>query len=153
SALVSFDAVELRPGEVKSILFSLTASKEAGISAQLNQMKEFKSLQDYLIYWYSFDSSFQMLCDPLETAEPSGNGMVIFPNPASDYFNIRSTGSPIKEIALYDILGRWIGNYKASLDMANTIRVEVAGMSPGVYMVSWRLQDGKQGLGKVVGGR
>ncbi|MCB9344855.1 MAG: T9SS type A sorting domain-containing protein [Lewinellaceae bacterium] len=151
SALISFKVPVLFPKAVNRIFFSLSASNQTGISSQLNQIREFKSAQNYFIMGYPFDMPFQRPCLP--SIVQNENQVIIFPNPATDHIKVQSSSTPIEEITLFNMLGHWVGKQKSSVGTTHTLRMETASLSPGVYMVSWRLRDGTMGSGKAVVGR
>ena len=57
--------------------------------------------------------------------------MLIFPNPARDWIEVR--GSGINEIALFDVLGNLC--YKAAGSFTSPQRINVSNLTDGIYFI------------------
>jgi hypothetical protein len=77
---------------------------------------------------------------PIISDEPLDFSFDIFPNPASDYVDVRLSGSVrLTRVYLYDITGKLI-HYKRmnneSLNVASTTRIDVSSLKPGMYYIT-----------------
>ncbi len=82
--IASYEHISLLPGFGNQIVFSLTASKVSGLTAQLDQLRAFKALENILIYHYDWlDDTIINLCQtPIKSTEPKATkGISIFPKP------------------------------------------------------------------------
>lgn len=61
--------------------------------------------------------------------QESGNLVVVFPNPASNYINFKCSVQA-SQIEIYDISGRLAGSYTVS---AETMNISTASFEPGTY--------------------
>ncbi|MEZ4910940.1 MAG: T9SS type A sorting domain-containing protein [Saprospiraceae bacterium] len=71
----------------------------------------------------------------------------LYPNPAHDMVYLRSPDIPIDQIWLHDISGRQV--LSKSVDQTDT-SFSVAGLSPGIYLLSITTADAKKSVRKVV---
>ncbi|MEZ4910942.1 MAG: T9SS type A sorting domain-containing protein [Saprospiraceae bacterium] len=71
----------------------------------------------------------------------------LYPNPAHDVVYLRSPDIPIDQIWLHDISGRQV--LSKSVDETDT-SFSVAGLSPGIYLLSITTADAKKSVRKVV---
>ncbi|MCS6933711.1 MAG: T9SS type A sorting domain-containing protein [Chitinophagales bacterium] len=74
---------------------------------------------------------------PRATAE---NPLVVYPNPAEDYFHVYLTGSFPAQINLYDPIGNLVKNITTQAEN-NAVRVEVDSLPCGVYVLCIKIQD------------
>jgi hypothetical protein len=66
----------------------------------------------------------------------------LFPNPASDYFTLSTQGNYTKaEVVIYSVQGALIS--KQTLPLTNNTRVDLEGLSNGLYSVLLTNADGK----------
>ncbi len=56
----------------------------------------------------------------------------VYPNPATDHVYLRSTDTPILNIALYDINGRYLGEQPVGSQLHT---FSLAGLKPGIYLL------------------
>ncbi|WP_425412745.1 T9SS type A sorting domain-containing protein [Lewinella cohaerens] len=61
----------------------------------------------------------------------------VYPNPASDYIYITSSGQPIKQVQLWDSRGRLLKSF-----FGPTERIDVRDLPPGFYYLRVFLPDG-----------
>jgi hypothetical protein len=62
----------------------------------------------------------------------------VFPNPASDYFEIESE-SPVSSCVVYDISGKEIS---VAMDLMSGI-VDISGLEQGLYIIKFMTRDAK----------
>ena len=76
----------------------------------------------------------------------AGNGFVVYPNPAKDIFSISlSDNMECQSISIYSIYGRLL---KSQNDNFETINI--ANLTPGLYLIKVRMSDGKEFSEKIV---
>jgi hypothetical protein len=75
------------------------------------------------------------------------NGIVIYPNPASDYINIQ-TDNPgaIRMARLSDLNGKILVSIGG---LSNDNRIDIKSMAPGIYILTLFYQDGTKESHKV----
>ena len=75
------------------------------------------------------------------------NGVVIYPNPASDYINIQTDNPGTIRMAK---LSDWNGKTVLSIGhLPNDSRIDIKGMAPGIYVLTIFYQDGSKESYKV----
>lgn len=77
-------------------------------------------------------------CTTTATSSLRDNGFNIYPNPATDYVEIRNDDSTIKEILIMDMLGRCIKSHSV---IQKDIRVNTEDLN-GTYVFQIQLKDG-----------
>ena len=85
----------------------------------------------FLISKKHFDNfEIKGLSENLSNSEIQQNNSTVFPNPVSDYLNIRSENEILK-IQIYDLLGKNL----IRTEQDNLASVNLSLLSPGVYIV------------------
>ncbi len=80
--------------------------------------------------------SFQVTRSTMATGEVSRNKLSLYPNPATDFINLKGTDK-LKSIAVYDMSGRKV---PATL---NGNAVDVRGLANGTYLIDIETDNGK----------
>ncbi|MCB9342647.1 MAG: T9SS type A sorting domain-containing protein [Saprospiraceae bacterium] len=152
-AVSTFQDFTLLPGAVNELIVSISASNSGSLTENLEELRTFNYLHR-LINEYHNDDLHDICFPTIATHQPSKtNEISIFPNPGNDHVTVHSSASPIEEITLFNMLGHWVGKQKSSAGTTHALSMETGSLPPGVYLVSWRLQDGTMGSGNVVVGR
>lgn len=97
------------------------------------------TIPDYPLQWGQTD-----FYDDVEETAPNGFATVQ-PNPTTGLFTI--TGESLKQIEVYDALGREIASVKANRDHTT---IDLTGQPAGVYLVSVTDTEGRRCVKKVV---
>lgn len=86
----------------------------------------------------------------LSTTTFESNNVAIFPNPATDAFQIRlqNTNETLSKITITDVIGKNIRTIKATT--GNQMNVDVANLSQGVYFVEIITQNGLKQTKKLI---
>ncbi len=64
----------------------------------------------------------------------SDNIISVYPNPASEYINIRTTSQPINNVKIFDISGKVVVNL-TNLKAENTLTINISNLEKGLYTV------------------
>ena len=83
------------------------------------------------------DSSLGLL--PFDTASKT-NGLLMNPNPASDFIDVDCSGNTVQSIELISVEGRSLGFVYPD---RTTVRMPLSHLSSGIYVVKAMLKDGK----------
>ena len=83
--------------------------------------------------YYPYPDQIEELAEPLN--------FQISPNPAKNYFRI-ATSSSIKSIEVFDLLGHLISS--AVYTNQQSIKVNLDGIEPGVYLVTIHSSNGNE---------
>ena len=65
----------------------------------------------------------------------------IYPNPTIGVFTISTTGSKIKEVRVYDVLGQMINDKWLTINGSDTT-IDISGVSKGIYFVEIKTEKG-----------
>lgn len=76
------------------------------------------------------------LIDQLSTAE-TPHGLIIYPNPTSDFLNIRTTKLDVENVFIYDLSGKLILT-------ENSQRINVAHLPSATYIITIKTSDGSK---------
>lgn len=68
-----------------------------------------------------------------ETMRPAAH--FIFPNPASDFIDIKTDKVLTGDIAIYDVTGKCVANIKPVIQNEQTIRLSISMLEPGFYFI------------------
>jgi hypothetical protein len=71
----------------------------------------------------------------------SESSVLLFPNPAGNYFYIKDRTSPIKEVEIFDVSGKHMV-VPACEAGSNGIKVDISQLSEGIYMASFPSVNG-----------
>ncbi len=61
------------------------------------------------------------------------NGFIVYPNPASGVLNVLTTDATIKELRLYDNIGKLVATQAATVGVT---KLNISNLSPGIYWLS-----------------
>lgn len=126
-----------------------------GTSADPNAVPGFESL-------YGSDGYYHILgCDGvsepeerrkmnIEKAETYGNNLKIYPNPTNSELNILSGNSDIRAISLMALDGKVVFVKQAEEVNTKDYRLDMSGMSQGVYILSVETKDGAVTTHKII---
>ena len=88
--------------------------------------------------------TYSLVC---QVSFDGSNGIVIYPNPASDYINIQTDNPGTIRMAK---LSDWNGKTVLSIGhLPNDSRIDIKGMAPGIYVLTIFYQDGSKESYKV----
>jgi hypothetical protein len=79
--------------------------------------------------------------------------VVIYPNPASGYVNIRTTGDVFNaqaDIFVADITGRVITKTSANFNTGHQVQISTNNLTTGIYFVNILSKDGKRAVKKLI---
>jgi len=79
------------------------------------------------------------VCAPLDVKNLEEEQITIFPNPATEYFNLTDNSS-VKEIIIYNIVGKPV---KVFNQVFNGQRYDISDLSTGLYLISFLDADNK----------
>ena len=90
--------------------------------------------------------SFVNSYDSVDENIMSENPFVCYPNPAKDVLNISfADDSECQSIAIYSLDGRLLKSQNNNLD-----KINIANLTPGLYLIKVRMSDGKEFSEKIV---
>lgn len=74
------------------------------------------------------------------------NGLKLFPNPAStfSYLSWEGENNGIKQVLVYDMNGKVVGEYSLADVSNNSLRIDVSGYEKGLYLSRVTFLDGKE---------
>jgi hypothetical protein len=84
------------------------------------------------------------------TDELLAGEMNIYPNPAAGFFMIDAGAEAIEAWSLYDVSGRFIRSGQGSPERKSVQRIQIDGLSPGVYVVHIQLVESDFRIGRLV---
>ncbi|MBK5285220.1 MAG: T9SS type A sorting domain-containing protein [Bacteroidia bacterium] len=78
----------------------------------------------------------------IEQMNDGENRITIFPNPASSHFAISNEQFAIREISIYDVLGRNVYNTDVTAGNTDVLTINTAAFNSGIYFVSIKTKEG-----------
>lgn len=155
SCVISYGPTAIHPtSSGTNFTFALTVSDKIGLTKQLKHLSDMRTSLRYIFEWsWDLPSPLDTIdCqNPLETTEVlSPESISLSPNPANKYFTLRSAQSSIREVIMFDFLGKQVLNKKYLPTESNEVMLETNTLPPGLYTLQWLLEDGRRGAGKVV---
>lgn len=100
----------------------------------------------------SSNASVMPLCNvgfEEEALPQAGDGILIYPNPATDKLSITGYQSSINAVAIYDITGRKVFE-KMQMHGVGSVSVNILNLDPGIYLVTVTDAAGKKVSRKIV---
>ncbi len=107
-----------------------------------NPFIDFPSLVDYI--WGAKTNSIWQQSAVLAVADNLTLNFTIYPNPVSDFLQIRSASNTSKKIAIYDVIGKLVYQKNTSSNQIN-----ISQLKAGMYFLNVQ-QDGKIATRKLV---
>jgi hypothetical protein len=150
--VASFQPVTILPKNVNSVMFSLSVSDNKWPVKQLAEFKEFGEYQ-YIVTntFHHGNTIIDELCfNEVSTQYLDNTRISLSPNPASSNFLVTTSNSVFEEAKLFDLTGRLVAASLSDGETSAQISFNTAHLPSGLYLLHWKLKNGRMGTEKLV---
>ncbi len=151
-AFATHKPVTYLPNAVNEFIISITASRADGLSAQLEELNAFKTLQEGQIHGYHwlYPLLHDLCFSSVDTEEPEDiPSFSVFPNPAREVCHLKSGNVTIREVLVFDLLGKNVLR-KLAASQSQELVLDTSSLPAGMYTLCCVLENGEAIARKLV---